>query len=895
MVSTYHGIETGRRANEYFKKGMEIAGINVSNMSKEGYSRQVVNTQATPGLATSVNISHLGTGIGITEIERMRDLFLDAQYRRATVEQAFWETTVNGVKRIETFIVNTNEKGLNNLLDSFWAALHEVSKRPEVGYTSIANAFLQEADTLAKFANDLYSSYRSYRTELNTDIESMVEDANSYIDRIAILNEGIRKVRLAGGEPNELLDERDLLADKLIRLTGAEVGTSRDELDGDYKIFLGGKILVQGTLTRHLMLIPNPANSDYYDVQVEYNQYDVTSNPDVAGAVVEQRAKDAGTCALDGTHTLKVIRTADELFWTVGMGGEREPMASPDDPVGVDGSFALQVGSNGARIYSHAFEAGGVPGKVLEAPGAGEETKYQFRIAAGDFESTITLEWDGSVWNISDNRGSAPTVSTGAGGSLTVADLQGFIDTNYDGHISAKLDGTALILEGEFADGSPSGQLISVTDMIGNLAASSGLANQNPIVLIEVSQSDTLQQIANKINNAYKFDATKTKEDGSPLYTTVPPGTPPSSPDQWLHASVEMDENGQYYLCLTSDVAGEAARINVLCGSVCGSGSGEMMAAKRLGLVDDDTLSGQTDVASYIQLNGENAVTTRYTGDVFVDDAYFEVDGKRFLSASNAFKEARFVPEHGIAAADALQEALTGVRISINGAGELDALGNLIPGSNVTTIIARHHLKSGEIFAALNLRDDTLLSQMDSFDDIMYKLATEFNASHYAGYGTDGYAEITGMRFFGVITNKYGAFGGLDIDEDIFFNASRVAVSTGDGNGKAMGDGMNALALAQLKQAKLFMGGTADFNNLYRDFVANLGALGERSMASLNAQDYIIEQVNVRRESVMGVNSSEEMLSLVELNNQFNKSSQYISTLFQVIDKIISGVGRVGL
>jgi flagellar hook-associated protein 1 FlgK len=881
MVSTYHGIETGRRANEYFKKGMEIAGINVSNMSKEGYSRQVVNTQATPGLATSVNISHLGTGIGITEIERMRDLFLDAQYRRATVEQAFWETTVNGVKRIETFIVNTNEKGLNNLLDSFWAALQEVSKRPEVGYTSITNAFLQEADTLAKFSNDLYSSYRSYRTELNTDIESMVEDANSYIDRIAILNEGIKKVRLAGGEPNELLDERDLLADKLIRLTGAEVGTSRDELDGDYKIFLGGKILVQGTLTRHLMLIPNPANSDYYDVQVEYNQYDVTSNPDVAGAVVEQRAKDAGTCALDGTHTLKVIRTADELFWTVGMGGEREPMASPDDPVGVDGSFALQVGSNGARIYSHAFEAGGVPGIVLGAPGAGEETKYQFRIAAGDFESTITLEWDdvNAVWNISDNRGNGPISSPG---SLTVVDLRGFIDANYDGNISAKLDdnGTGLILEGEFADGSPSGQLISVTDMIGNLAASSGLANKNPIVLIEVSQSDTLQQIANKINNAYKFDATRTKEDGSPLYTTVPPGTPPSSPDQWLHASVELDENGQYYLCLTSDVAGEAARINVLCGSVCGSGSGEMMAAKRLGLVDD--ISGQTDVASYIQLNGENAVTTRDTGDVFVDDAYFEVDGKRFLSASNAFKEARFVPEHGIAAADALQEALTGVRISINGAGE-------------TTIMARHHLKSGEIFAALNLRDDTLLSQMDSFDDIMYKLATEFNASHYAGYGTDGYAEITGMQFFGVITNKYGAFGGLNIDGDIFFDASRVAVSTGDGNGKAMGDGMNALALAQLKQAKLFMGGTADFKNLYRDFAANLGALGERSMASLSAQDYIIEQVNVRRESVMGVNSSEEMLDLVGLNSQFNKSSQYISTLFQVIDKIISGVGRVGL
>jgi flagellar hook-associated protein 1 FlgK len=463
---------------------------------------------------------------------------------------------------------------------------------------------------------------------------------------------------------------------------------------------------------------------------------------------------------------------------------------------------------------------------------------------------------------------------------VNVQNLVDFINNNYGGDISAKKENDALILEGGSL-GSSSGHLISITDMIGDLAASSGLANGNPIVLIEVEQTDTLQQIANKINNAYKFDTSKTKEDGTPLYTTIPPDTAPSSPDEWLHASVEIDENGAYYLCLTSNVSGEAARINVLPGSVCGSGSGEMMAAQRLGLVEN--IQGQTDVASYIQIDRESgAVTTRDDGDVFVDDAYFIVDGKRFLSVSNAFKEARYIPNNGIAAADTLQEAITGVRLYIEGTGE-------------TTILARHHLKSGEIFATLNLRDDTLLGQMDTFDDIMYKLATEFNASHYAGYGTDGYSNITGMGFFDVIASKYGAFGKLSLDEDVFFNTGRVAVSTGDGKGNTTGDGMNALALAQLKQAKLFMGGTADFNNLYRDFEANLGALGARAMSSLTTQDYIIEQVNAKRQSVMGVNSSEEMLSLVEYNNQFNKSSQYISTLFQVIDKIINGVGLVGL
>jgi flagellar hook-associated protein 1 FlgK len=893
MVSTYHGIETGRRANEYFKKSMEITGVNLTNMGKEGYSRQVVSKQAAPGLVTSVNISHLGTGVEITAIERMRDLFLDAQYKRATVEQVYWETMAYGIKRVETFIVNTNEKGINNLLDSFWSAMQEVHLNPQD--QSIRSAFLQEADTLALFSKDLYSAYSSYRKELNTDIKSMVEDANSYIDQIAILNKAITQVRLGGGEPNQLLDQRDLLAEKLSKLTGCEVGTSRDELDGDYKISLNGRLLVQGEKTRHLMLVENPANEGYYDVQVEYNQYDVTSSPEVAEVIVEQRANSGGSCTLNGVHELEVVRTADETYWTVGHGDDRILVEHDDEPVGRDGSFALQVGSSGARLFSVGFDTG----NILESLGPGEPDEYVFRIAAGDFESTITIKWNSGAWEISDNRGTLAAIATGANGALTVSDLETFINTNYDGSISASTASNgALILEGETGltpNSEPSGHLISVSDMVGGLMRESGLANESPIVLIEVEEDDTLQTIANKINNAYKFDTTKTKDDGSYLYTTVPPGTPPSSPEEWVHASVEQDADGYYYLCITSNAAGEASRINILSGAACGVGSGEMGTAQALGLVEN--ISGQTDAASYMQIDRANddKVTKRDTGDVFVDDAYIIMDGRRFLSSSNDFMEARFIPNGGIAKADELEEVVTGIRVSLKGSGEIDSNGDLVPGSNITTIIVQHHLSKGEIFANLTLRDDVLLSQMDTFDDIMYKLASEFNAVHYAGFGAGGYANISGLAFFQQINNKYGAFGKLAMDEAAMQDENRLAASSGDGYGQSMGDGMNALEISRLKQAKLFMKGIADFNALYTDFVADLGAFGERAMTALETQDYIVEQVEIQRSSIMGVNSSEEMLNLVEMNNEFNKSSQYISTLFQVIDKIINGVGRVGL
>ncbi|MDR3321902.1 MAG: flagellar hook-associated protein FlgK [Synergistaceae bacterium] len=905
MVSTYHGIETGRRANEYFKKGMEIAGINTSNMGKEGYSRQVVSRQASLGLISAVNVSYLGTGVEITAIERMRDLFLDAQYRRASVQQSYWNTMVTGTKRVMTFMANVNEREMNSIMDDFWTALQDIHVRPYE--PSVRNPFLQMADTLTKYTNDLYSGYNSYRDELNKDVMYLVKDANDYIDQIALINKGIKEVRTAGGEVNTLLDQRDLLADKLTRLTGATVSTARDELDGDYKINLNGMLLVQGTNTRHLVLVKNPANSNYYDVQVEYNQYDITSNSAVAGAIVEQRSSDPATCPVNGAHELEVLRRADETYWTVGYGAGRIRINSPNEALGRDGSFALQVGSNGARVYSKGYPNG----VFLETPGPGAAEEYTFRIAAGDFESTINIKWNSgtSQWDISDNK-IPPNTASSAGSALLLSEIQDFIDSSCDGAISATLDpsGSSLILEGEDANGLPSGQLISITDMVGDLARTSGLANANPIVLIEVVPEDTLQTIANKINNAYKFDMTRRDEFGNPLYTTVPPETSPSSPEQWAHASVEQDADGNYFLCVTSNVAGEANRVNVLSGSACGVGTGEMGTAMRLGLVDDvydidpANLSAtllQANAASYIQLDGASgAVTTRYAGDVFVDDAYFLLDGKRYLSSSNSFLEARYIPENGIAKAEAFQEAIQGVRIFLNGDGERDRdTGELIPGSNITTILVRHHLTSGEIFANLKLRDDVILSQMDFFDDMVYKLATEFNATHYAGYGLGDYENITGMAFFSQITNKYGAFGQLAVDEAAFFDQSRIASQSGDGNGNPMGTGdwSNALELARLQQAKLFMGGMSSFNDMYLDFIAELGALGSRAMTSLETQDYILEQVNTQRESIMGVNSSEEMLHLVELNNDFNKSSQFISTLFQVIDQIISGVGRVGL
>lgn len=923
MVSMYHGIETGKSAMAYFKKSMEVAGINTSKAKEAGYSRQTVTNAAKPALSTGKGYSMLGTGVEMTAIVRMRDQYLDERLRRSTVEASYYETMVNGMSRVDKIVQGNNDNSLSNMLDNFWTAIQDVHKYPDDAPVRLA--FLNESDSLVDFTKTLSNNYATYRTELNDDIRSMVEEANSLIDQIAVINRGIRDLLNIGAEPNALLDKRDLLLDRLSALTGAKAGVSElDQADGDFKVDIDGRTIIQGTSKRHLVLVENEFNNGFYGVQIEYNQYDESSNTDAVGVIIEQRADDHrcsnGTCTMDAFHTIEVVRTADEMYWQVGHaksdieGGQRISSASvpggllPTTALGINGTFALSVGSTGVRAYSEVFDDDppGI-GIILGEHKLDEPTEYSFRIAAGGFENTISIKWDAAhvpnaAWVLSDSSGDA--THTSAHEELTVDDLAEFINKYCsDGAVFASNDEGALVLE------NASRQLMSITDISGSLMTDAGLTDSDPIVKIDVEDGDSLQTIANKINNAYMFDRIvqiegegDDKEEKRLLfYETIPADTAPSAPEQWMHATVEKDESGEYYLLLTSNIAGEENRINVMSGSVCGEGVNDMTVARLLGLVEDgvegehvgDIYKGHKDMTSYVQVDkSTGAVTDRYTkhGDVFVDDAYVILDGKKeFLSAGNAFNDARHIAEVGNAEVEELSEFSAGIRVFANGVGKSD-------------IIVRHELISGAIYSAIKLRDDVLLSHTDVFDDMMYKLTTQFNAIHYAGYGSGAYKEVSGLGFFDEIDTVYGAFGKLAIDSGIVaddgtMDESRLAAMSGDGNGHNIGsgDGNNALAIAQIKQMKLFMGGMCDFNDMYRDFVAEYSSFSQHNKTLLANQTHITEQVQNERSQIMDVNIDEEMATLVEMNQQFNYTSRYLSTLISVMDSIISGLGRVGL
>ena len=86
MVSTFHGLELGKRGLMASQSSIATTGHNMANANTKGYSRQQVNLTTSPSLdiwtSGQINPGQLGSGVSVDSITRVRDHFLDRQVSR---------------------------------------------------------------------------------------------------------------------------------------------------------------------------------------------------------------------------------------------------------------------------------------------------------------------------------------------------------------------------------------------------------------------------------------------------------------------------------------------------------------------------------------------------------------------------------------------------------------------------------------------------------------------------------------------------------------------------------------------------------------------------------------------------------------------------------------------
>lgn len=225
-MSTFHGLEVSKKALFAQQRGLYTTGHNISNVNTHGYSRQrsnfVTSTPYPPQTFFRPKMpGQMGTGVEIGTVQRVRDQFLDFQYRVGNSSASYWAKRSESLSRMEALLNEPTENGLSKTIDRFWQSLQDLVD--DVENTGARSVVAQRALALTETFNHLSRSLQSIQMDLKEQINVSVDNVNSLIRQIHGLNEQIVKIEPHGMLPNDLYDERDRLIDELSQYMNIKV------------------------------------------------------------------------------------------------------------------------------------------------------------------------------------------------------------------------------------------------------------------------------------------------------------------------------------------------------------------------------------------------------------------------------------------------------------------------------------------------------------------------------------------------------------------------------------------------------------------------------------------------------------------------------------------------
>ena len=220
-VSSFYGLQTSLRGLIAQQMALDTTGHNIANASTDGYSRQKVNLAASPALQvpTSGSVSpsgHLGSGVDVTGYTRVRDQFLDTQYRAQNTGLQQQKARADGLNGAELSLAEPGDSGINAALDKFWSSWSDLEKTPDLAAAkqAVVSAGQSLTDSIHSVRSQMVASQQSANDQYAALAGPGGEIAKVAAE-LAGLNNTIAKSVTNGDVPNDLMDRRDLLLDQL--------------------------------------------------------------------------------------------------------------------------------------------------------------------------------------------------------------------------------------------------------------------------------------------------------------------------------------------------------------------------------------------------------------------------------------------------------------------------------------------------------------------------------------------------------------------------------------------------------------------------------------------------------------------------------------------------------
>ncbi|MCU6237595.1 flagellar hook-associated protein FlgK [Morganella morganii] len=374
--------------------GLSIVGNNLNNALTPGYSRQTLLLGEAGGKATSYGF--FGYGVQIDGVQRAYDGFINNQVRNSNSEFSALGSRYQNVSQIDDMFGDTSNN-ISNAFGGIFEAMQKMSSNPS-GIAERQETYAQFNSISYKFRNDS-KTLDGLEKSTNTQISQSVDDINSCAQQLANINSEIDKIYAQTGTlPADLLDQRDLLLDKLSGQVDIRVNENLETGRVDVTL-ANGLTLVNGDKAYALEARPSPSNPNITEVAY----IDASGN---ALLLDEQKFTGGKLGGLFEFRNNDLVTARNEL-----------------------NQLALQMANEFNTVNAQGYDADGNPGgDIFNIPdpvalaNRNNQSDTTLDITYTDISEVNAIEYsltfDGTDWQVKASDGRTITPDTGPNGEL---------------------------------------------------------------------------------------------------------------------------------------------------------------------------------------------------------------------------------------------------------------------------------------------------------------------------------------------------------------------------------------------------------------------------------------------------------------------------------------------
>lgn len=229
LRSTFYAFTTASRALAINQKSLDVVGQNISNLGTLGYTRQRVDRYSMSANQRSMYATrgdgNVGQGVGMQGISQSRDPFLDIRFRKEAPKVGELDARLTVLEDIETVFDETTMNGITSQISDLVKQLQTLSSK--TGQPEFDGIVKTSAELLTRLFNQFSNKLDGTRKEQEFNLESIaVPKVNDLLKGLSNVNANIKKEQMTGGNPLELLDQRNVILDELSQYVKIDVKTT---------------------------------------------------------------------------------------------------------------------------------------------------------------------------------------------------------------------------------------------------------------------------------------------------------------------------------------------------------------------------------------------------------------------------------------------------------------------------------------------------------------------------------------------------------------------------------------------------------------------------------------------------------------------------------------------